>query len=192
MSTLPGSLKLVKAGFVQLDATTGAVQRIIVFQYNPETLARRLEGVDPATPPPPSPGAPPSPRETVSFTLAFDAADALDQGDPVSQQYGILPILSALELLLYLGSTSLTVWVSGAQRVMPVRITEVQITEQAFDATLNPIRAQVAVTLLILKDDDLAKGSHGRALWDAHFTRLQQLVNSMPAGSLSTLGLTGI
>ena len=192
MSTLPGSLELVKAGFVQLDATTGVVQRIIVFQYNPETLVRRLEGVNPAVPPPPPPAPPPSPREFVTFTLALDATDKLEQGDPLTLQNGILPTLSALELLLYPRSPSLTVWVSGAKRVMPVRITELQITEQAFDAVLNPIRAELAVTLLILKDEDLAIDSHGRALWDAHFTRLQQLANSMEAGNLATLGLTGI
>jgi hypothetical protein len=51
MSTAPGSVKLVKGGFVQLDAAN-AVSKIIGFQYNPETLVRRLEGVNAAVPPP--------------------------------------------------------------------------------------------------------------------------------------------
>ena len=97
MATFPGSLKLVKAGFVQLDAMTGAVQRILVFQYNPETLVRRLEGVT-AVPPP---GVPAAPRETVAFTLVLDATDKLQAGDPATQQTGLLPIISELELLLY-------------------------------------------------------------------------------------------
>jgi len=42
MGSAPGQLKLVKAGFVVLDQTA-AVQKIIAFQYNPETLVRRLD-----------------------------------------------------------------------------------------------------------------------------------------------------
>jgi len=191
MSSFPGSPKLVKAGFVQLDPVTSAVQRILVFQYNPEMLVRRLDGV--GTAPPPPPGVAAAPREVVSFTLALDAADKLQAGDAVAQQSGLLPALSALELLLYPAGGAITVWVSGGRRVVPVRITEMQIVEQAFDPALNPIRAEVAVTLLVLKDADLAKDSHGRALWDAHFATLQQLANTgFTGGTLASLGLTGI
>ena len=42
MGSAPGQLKLVKAGFVVLDQNA-AVQKIIAFQYNPETLVRRLD-----------------------------------------------------------------------------------------------------------------------------------------------------
>jgi hypothetical protein len=188
MSPFPGYPKLIKAGFVVLDATNTA-QRILAFQYNPETLVRRLDGV--TTAPPPPPGVPPAPRETVAFTLVLDAADKLEAGDPVTQQSGLLPAISALELLLYPVSGTLTVWVSGARRLVPVRITEMQIVEQAFDPTLNPIRAEVAITLLVLKDADLANDPRGRALWDAHFAVLQQLAK-LEAGTLAELGLTGI
>ena len=193
MSTASGITKLVKAGFVQLDDVTGVVLRIIVFQYNPETLVRRLESVNPAIPLPPPPAIPPSPRELVSFTLAFDAADKLELGDPLTAQNGILPAISALEFLLYPRKGELTLWVSGGKRIIPVRITELQITEQAFDAALNPIRAEVAVTLTVLKDADFANDPRGRALWDAHFAQLQQLATSIyNGGSLAALGLKGI
>ena len=193
MSTASGITKLVKAGFVQLDDVTGVVLRIIVFQYNPETLVRRLESVNPAIPLPPPPAIPPAPRELVSFTLAFDAADKLELGDPLTAQNGILPAISALEFLLYPRKGELTLWVSGGKRIIPVRITELQITEQAFDAALNPIRAEVAVTLTVLKDADFANDPRGRALWDAHFAQLQQLATSIyNGGSLAALGLKGI
>ena len=192
MSSFPGSPKLVKAGFVQLDPANPK-PLVLIFQYNPETLLRRLEGVNPAVPPPPPPAAPPAPRETVTFTLALDAADKLQTGDPLTQQSGLLPAISALELLLYPAGSKLTVWVSGGRRVVPVRITEMQIIEQAFDPALNPIRAEVAVTLLVLKDADLPINSQGRALWDAHFAMLQQLAMLVyNAGSLPSLGLTAI
>ena len=189
MSSFPGSPKLVKAGFVQLDPATSVVLRVLAFQYNPETLVRHLDGV--ATPPPPAPGVTAAPRETVTFTLVLDAADKLQAGDAVAGQSGILPALAALELLLYPAGNPLTVWVSGGKRVVPVRIAEMQIVEQAFDPALNPIRAEVAITLVVLKDADLATSAHGRALWDAHYAALQQLAQTA-GGTLAGLGLTGI
>lgn len=201
MGTAPGSLKLVKAGFVLLDGVTGVVQRVIVFQYNPETLVRRLEaasasnagtglGVSKAIGA--VPAAAPAPTETVSFTIALDAADKLQVGDPVTQQNGLLPMISGLELLLYATPGSVTVWVSGSKRVLPVRIADLVVNEQAFDPTLNPIRAEVSVSVQVLKDADLAANPRARALWDAHYAQLQQLANALGSGTLSALGLTGI
>ena len=235
-----GSTKLLKAGFVVLDAT-GVISKIVAFQYNPETLLRRLDGVVPVTPPTvtrspgvtaagglaPGAGAASgvaaaaglasgaagggtaaaggspagaaaataailksAPRETVSFTLVLDAADKLETADAVTQQDGLLPAISALELLLYPLGNGITVWVSGSRRVVPVRITEMQIVEQSFDPTLNPIRAEVAVTLQVLKDADLVNNPRGRALWDAHFATLQQLAKLANSGTLAALGLT--
>jgi hypothetical protein len=204
MGTAPGAIRLVKAGFLVLDVT-GATQKIVVFQYNPETLVRRLDPVGMVAPlaaatlpgetVPIGTAGPinlPAPHETVSFTIALDAADKLQAGDAVTQQNGILPQLAALELLLYQPSNTLTVWTSG-KRILPVRITGMQILEQMFDPTLNPIRAEVSVTLQVLKDADLPNNSKGRALWDAYFKVLQQLANaSLSSTSLPMLGITGI
>jgi hypothetical protein len=204
MGTAPGAIRLVKAGFLLLDVT-GATQKIVVFQYNPETLVRKLDPVAINAPPaaatlpgetvPIGTAGPinlPAPHETVSFTIALDAADKLQAGDAVTQQNGIFPQLSALELLLYQPSNTLTVWVSGSRRILPVKITSMLIVEQMFDPTLNPIRAEVSVTLQVLKDADLANNSKGRALWDAYYAALQQLANSLGNATLATLGLKGI
>ncbi len=180
MSPAPGSYKLVKAGFVQLDALTGAVTRILAFQYNPETVTRRLEVIDPAA----------APREIVNFSVPFDVRP--DNHDPVAQQTGILPAISAMQLLLYPAGNSLLVWVSGSKRIAPVRITEMQVLEQAFDPNLNPNRAQVAITLHVLKDVDLANNPRGLALWNAYFSEMQQLAQLFANASLGTLGLSGI
>jgi hypothetical protein len=109
MGTAPGAIKLVKAGFVVLDVT-GAIQKIVVFQYNPETLVRRLDGAGTSVPTiattlpgetvpigVPGPLVPPAPHETVNFTVSFDAADKLQVGDALTQQNGVYPALSALE-----------------------------------------------------------------------------------------------
>jgi hypothetical protein len=43
MSAFPNSPRLVKRGIVLVDPDLGAVQKIIVLQYNPDTLTRRLQ-----------------------------------------------------------------------------------------------------------------------------------------------------
>ena len=179
MAITAGPAKLVEAGFVQLD-TRNPKPQIVVFQYNPETLVRRLEGnaslamgaaigVHGAAAGgggAAGAGAPvlAGPIETVSFTIPLDATDQLERGDPLTQQSGLLPMISALELLLYPSPGVLTVWVSGGRRVLPVRISEIVFNEQAFDAALNPIRAEIFVSLRVLKDAELANDSRGRAL----------------------------
>ena len=44
----------------------------------------------------------------------------------------------------------LTLFVWSAQRIVPVRITEFSITEEAFDPALNPIRAKVSLGMRVL------------------------------------------
>ena len=172
-----GSVKLVKAGFVQIDTATGVTTRTLPFQYNPETLTRHLEVIDPAG----------EPREIVTFTVNFDIPDNGAQ----SQELGILPALSALELLLYPSANSLLVWISG-RRIVPVRVNDMQVMERSFDPRLNPTRAQVALTLHLLKDSDLANNPRGKALWNEYFKQLQQLAevfaSNLPAG---TFGIGG-
>jgi hypothetical protein len=73
-----------------------------------------------------------------------------------------------------------------------VRVTEMQILEQGFDPNLNPTRAQVAITLHLLKDADLANNPRGLAIWNAYFAELQQLAQLFSNASLGTLGLNGI
>ena len=43
MSVFPNSPRLLKGGIVLIDPDTGVVQRIIVLQYNPDTLTRTLQ-----------------------------------------------------------------------------------------------------------------------------------------------------
>ncbi len=53
------------------------------------------------------------------------------------------------------------------------------------------MRAEIAVTLKILKEADPGPGSSGRALWDAHLCQLQALAATLPQETLADLGLTG-
>ena len=42
MTTFPGSPRLTKGGLILLAPETGAMLRVIAFQYNPETMTRTL------------------------------------------------------------------------------------------------------------------------------------------------------
>ena len=43
MSSFPNSPRVLKGGIVLIDADTSAVQRIVILQYNPDTLTRTLQ-----------------------------------------------------------------------------------------------------------------------------------------------------
>jgi hypothetical protein len=115
-------------------------------------------------------------EETIGLTLQLDATDQLDDGDGVTQQFGIGPQLSVLELMIYpktdqliglpignlLGTTDqfgaaqakvipILLFVWGRKRVLPVVMTSLQITEQEYFPDLNPRRATAAVQLKVLE-----------------------------------------
>ena len=191
MTTFPGSPKLLKGAIVGIDPFN-PLASIIIFQYNPDTLTRRLTaqttGSDNADrgevlrlkgPP----------QETINLEVEIDAADQLEQSQPTALTMGILPTLASLEMLLYPKSSvaianevlasvgiieviqpeaPLTLFVWGTQRVLPVRLTEFSITEEAFDPILNPIRAKVSLGMRVLNYQDLGLTSVGGSIFMAH------------------------
>lgn len=48
-----------------------------------------------------------------------------------------------------------TIFVWGSGRVVPVRLTSATVTEQLFDANLNPIQASVALEMRVLSYSDV-------------------------------------
>jgi hypothetical protein len=168
----------LKGAFINFGAgLLGALPNIVVFQFNPEKVTRTPTLVQP---PPRDDGSgthdaslqPGQPSETYSFSLRVDATDQLAESNPLAAGSGILPTLSALELLMTpqsslsidlfnLGGgdkpfqvppaklpTVLFFW--GPFRIFPVNITSLSITETAYDPLLNPIRADVSVNLQVL------------------------------------------
>jgi len=220
MTAFPGSPRLLKGGIVLIDPTTGAVQRIIALQYNPDTLSRTLQvrGVG-------AEGGDRSealrlkgpPVETIKVEAEIDATDQLelpDQGqNRIATELGIVPQLAALETLVYPTSgqlqannnlaqagtleiapmeTPLALFVWSKQRIMPVRITDFSITEEAFDPALNPIRAKVSLGLRVLSVDDLGFQHKGGSLFMRYLQNKEQLAARAQGGTLSTLGIGGI
>jgi hypothetical protein len=212
MSTFPGSPRLLKGAIVGLDPLN-PVASIIVFQYNPETLTRRLDaratGGGEATDRSEPFRLRTAPSETITLAVTVDATDQLEVADDLAVRAGVGPALSALEMLLYPKSTlvvanavlaqlgnleiippqaPLTVFVWGAQRVLPVRLTGFSITEQAYDAHLNPILATVDLTLTVLSYADLKITDPGYTLFLAYQIAKELMASSNPAGSLLNTG----
>lgn len=216
--TFPRSPRLIKGGLVLLDAASGAVLRVIVLQYNPDSLTRTLqvqatgaEGGD-RTEALRLRGAP---VETLRLEAELDAADQLEFPDqhPEVVALGLHPQLAALETVIYPTAAQLlanhalaqagtleivpvqaplTLFVWSKNRVLPVRVTELSVTEEAFDPALNPIRAKVTVGLRVLSVDDLGFAHRGGGLFMSYLQAKEQLAAKGPAGVLNTLGIQSV
>ena len=179
----------------------GSVPNVIIFQYNPETIAHNWtapaaahgagqdkSGGDPLA-------VAGLPGETFSFTLAFDAGDMIADGNAITSVLasvsGVYPRLAALEMLQYpsaafsgglVGTVSSTasaaaadvtgsssgaastpvpqsdvpvvLFVWGPQRIVPVRVTALNITEKMYDTLLNPTHAEAQISLKVLTPDE--------------------------------------
>jgi len=217
MSTFPHSPRLIKGGIVLLDPASSAVIRIIALQYNPDTLTRTLqpqaakEGGDRAealrlTGPP---------VETIKLEAEIDATDQLEfpQQNATTVELGIQPQLAALETILYPSSAQLfannalarsgtleivpmlaplTLFIWSKSRVLPVRITDCSITEEAFDPALNPIRAKVSLSLRVLNVNDLGFNHKGGGLFMSYQQQKEALAARNRGGPLSNFGIGGI
>ena len=172
------SPRLQKGAILSLNATLGIPLGTISLQYNPDSITRSLKpqtvGDEPdrteilrLTGPP---------IETISCTVEIDATDQVAAGDSKAQSFGIQAQLAQLEMLLYPSSielianevltllgtieilpmeSALTLFVWNKSRITPVRITEVEITEEEFDPQLNPIRAKVRLGMRVLNVNDV-------------------------------------
>ncbi len=208
MSNFPRSPRLVKAALVSYDPL-GFIPQVVIFQYNPETLTRQLEAsrthregdsaeVQRLKGPP---------KEKITLKIELDAADQLERPDqnPTALSMGIYPQLSALEMMIYpkspwvIATTILaaagaieiappeepfTLFVWGPNRVVPVRLTSFSITEQYYDPILNPIAAEISLTLEVLTYSDFKVTHPGYSVFLVH----QILKETMAAiGSISNV-----
>jgi hypothetical protein len=218
VTSFPGSPQLLKGGIVLLDPDTGVPVQTIVLQYNPDTLTRtlQLQGIGP------EPGdrlealrlkAPP--LETIKLEAEIDATDQMEVATATStvSQLGIYPQLAALEIMVYptaqqlmdndtqsqMGvleivpmEAPLSLFVWSQMRVLPVRLTDFSITEEAFDPNLNPIRAKISLGMRVLTVNDLGFTHKGGSLFMTYLQQKERLAMKGPQGNLSALGLRGI
>ena len=188
--TFPGSPRVLKGAIVALDLFN-PVSSVVLFQYNPETMTRNLEAMIGSE----SGGRSEAlrfkgaPRETISVDIELDATDQLERADPLATTLGIYPRLAALETLIYpktrlvvlntallLAGTieviapqaPITLFIWGTKRIVPVVIQSMNVTEEAYDVNLNPIRAKVALSMRVLTYDDLPITHPGYGIFLAH------------------------
>jgi hypothetical protein len=111
------------------------------------------------------------------------SSDALQANDALARS-GVLEVLPV--------QAPLTLFVFGRSRVVPVRITDLSITEEAFDAALNPIRAKVSLGMRVLSVDDLGFDHRGGTLFMGHLRSREAMAARAGSVALSALGLEGI
>jgi hypothetical protein len=202
-----GSPRVTRGALIGFDPIN-PLASVVVFQYNPDQVTRRLtaraaQAEGSMTEQLRLKGPP---EESISIDVEIDAVDQLEKGDGTVERFGIAPALASLELMLYPKSplvianavlsavglievippdAPLAVLVWGPNRVLPVRLNDFTITEQAFDTALNPIQARVSLGLRVLNYDDLGLLSVGGALFLS-----QQIAKEAMAtvNSLSSLG----
>jgi hypothetical protein len=194
------------------------VQRVISLQYNPDTLSRSLqargvtqEGGDRMdalrlTGPP---------IETIKLDAEIDATDQLEHPDQNQNavQFGIQPQLAAIETMIYPDPAQvlnenqlaeagtievapmeapLALFVWSALRIVPIRLTDFSVTEEAFDVNLNPIRAKVSLSMRVLNVNDLQFDHKGNALFMAYHQQKEKLASLTGRAGLSSLGISRI
>jgi hypothetical protein len=219
MTTFPNSPRLQKGALVGLDPFN-PLASVIVFQYNPETVTRTLApqtsgaGAGAAGAPGEAVRLAGPPQESLKFDVVLDATDQLEKAEAPATEFGILPQLAQLEMLLYPKSSlvianevllragvievvapeaPLIILVLGANRVLPVRLTEFSIAEEMFDPAMNPIHAKVSLGLRVLNYRDLGLVSPGGALFMAHQLQKESLATRVGATNaasvLSAIGM---
>lgn len=217
MTTFPNSPRLLKGGIVLIDADTSAVRRIVVLQYNPDTLSRTLQPqtVKESGDRSEAMRLTGPPVETIKLDAEIDATDQLEFPDQngATIEFGIQPQLAALETIVYPTSnqllsnnsmaqagmleilpmmSALPLFIWSKSRIVPVRITDFSITEEAFDPELNPIRAKVSLGMRVLSVSDLGFDNKGGSLFMAYQQQKEQLAGRSLGGALSLLGIRGI
>lgn len=168
---------------------------VIVFQYNPESVARSMQrsgseggGRGDAQ----RVNGPPA--ETISMTVRLDASDQLEfpGQNPLTVLNGLHPAIAALEGLMHpayasvianqamalagsafiLGEQSpLAFLVWGERRVLPVQVTGASFREESFSPKLDPTRVAAELSLRVLTYRDLDVTNPGYWVYLASFTR---------------------
>jgi len=217
MTGFSSSPRIVKGGLVLIDPDSAAVRRVIALQYNPDTLTRTLqpqsmgEGAlqaealrlkGPAI-------------ETFKLEAEIDAADQLEFPDRNQNvvSFGVAPQLAVLEAMVNPSAatllankalanagtleiapmeSALALFVWGANRIVPVTVSEFSITEEAFDIALNPIRAKVNLGLRVLSVDDLGFNRKGGSLFMAYLQSRERLAEKAASVGFDALGIGGI
>ncbi len=214
MGSSPLAPHLIRGGIVQIDPRSGEHVKTIVLQYNPDTVTRTMQvkGVGESADRSEALRLRGPAVETIKLECELDATDQLESPGEhvVVAMNGLGPALAALEGMVNPSAAQLRrldrlagegtleiapmevplpLFIWGAKRVLPVRVTELSITEEAFDTRLNPIRAKVGLGLRVLSVDDLGFAHRGGGIFMSALAARERLASLSPDGSFAQLGL---
>jgi hypothetical protein len=219
MTAYPRAPRVIKGGLVLIDPKSSGVRRVITLQYNPDSLSRTLqvqavggEGPDRSE----ALRLRGPPIETIKLDAEIDATDQLEFPESPGNnapRLGLHPELAALETMVYPSSAELiannrmadsgsleiapteaplTLFVWSKNRIVPVRITDFSVTEEAFDPALNPIRVKVSLGMRVLNVNDVGFDHKGGNLFMAYQRQKERLAELARSGNLSSLGISEI
>ena len=204
----PLSPRLVSGGIVTMDPDTSIVQSVIALQYNPDSLtpqpanssrSRRRRRRARRCPAPARAGRSKRSKSKPSSTRPISSSFLRNTRMPAntacirnwrSLRCWSIPLSKpcwpttrwprpgTLEIIPLEQPLTLFVW--SASRVVPVRLTEFSITEEAFDPNLNPIRAKVSLGMRVLSVDDLGFDSPGGRMFLTYLTNKETLAGLAP------------
>lgn len=217
MTGFPGSPRLAKAGLVLIDPGSGSIVRIIALQFNPDSLTRKLDiqavGEDGARSQAFRINGPAV--ETFTLEAVLDATDQLEfpGSNAAAVEVGLLPQIATLEALVNPTSgqlrsqdrlaaagtleiapmeSPLVLFNWGPNRTVPVRVTDLSVTEEAFDPNLNPTRAKVSLGLRTLSVNDLPFSHRGAGLFMAYLASKEQHARRATGATLADIGLESL
>lgn len=205
MTSFPGSPKVLKGAIVGIDLFN-PLASVAIFQYNPDQISRSI------TPQYSAAGGGKAeplrlagpPQETISANLNMDLIDQMEEGKTGPLGGGIAGYLAALEMLVYPKSVAvainqvllqfgtmevvppaapLTLFIYGWRKVVPVKLESLSITETAHDTQLNPIRADVSVSMRVLTYNDLTMVHPGYWAFLAHQVVKEAMATVASVGS---------
>jgi hypothetical protein len=210
MTSFPGAPKVLKGAIIGVDLFN-PLASVAIFQYNPEQISRsiapsyseagggRAEPLRLSGPP----------KETISANLSIDLIDQMEQGDNGPLGGGIAGYLAAIEMLVYPKSilvaanqillatgtmevippvAPLTLFIYGWKRVVPVKMESISITETAHDPSLNPIRADVSLSMKVLTYNDLSMTHPGYWAFMAHQVIKEVFATAASVDNIAALG----
>jgi hypothetical protein len=217
--TLTSSPRLIKGGLVVMAPGGGPVRNTIALQYNPDSLTRsyQVQGVGgdgggeraqpfrlkgPAV-------------ESIKLDAEIDATDQLEfpSNNANAVAFGIGPQIALLEALvnptvdeilavaaqtqngtleILPPEAPLVLFVWSKSRVVPVRVTDFSVTEEAFDPSLNPIRARVSLGLRVMSTDDLGFTHKGGTIFISYLRAREALATKAGSASLASIGLNSV
>lgn len=235
----PNKPKILRGAFVEFGLSLPPLVVVFQFNPLQLTRNRSLTFAVPNPPPPPSGSAAPTTQaptrtlrqfhagfsnlldlqkqqlvtvqeQSINFDIRLDATDKLDDGDTITEQFGIAPQISTLEQMVYpkdesllgaalgalLGGSSgfsftrgsnppLILFIFGRKRILPVNINSMNITETEFSTDLNPIRATVGVSLTVIE------GKSAPYLYSKAMVEAMSLLNLTNIANLTNVVVPG-